>query len=102
MKKRKSKLFSIGNIVIMFVVIYFFSICIKKVMLINDLEDQIAIREEENKKIESQIEDLQEKTEKGKSTEFVESVARDDLKMAKPGEYIYIEKTNEDEKKDKE
>ena len=96
--KITKKLLSIRFIVIVLIIVYFLNICFQKKMKIDNLKSQIKTENQKIEKMKSEIDDLKEKTEKGKSLEFVESVARDDFNMVKPGEYIYIEKQDEEKK----
>lgn len=86
---RRRKTFSIKGIVVLIIIAVFLNLCFKKKMLIDDLKTQIAQQENKIEKLNTEIDDLKEKTKLGKSLEFVESVARDELNMVKEGEYIY-------------
>lgn len=98
MKRKKKKLFKFRTVFLLIITIYLLSICFKKYIFIYDLKNQIAEEEEKIDAVTNDIEDLKGKIEKGNSLEFVESIARDELKMVKPGEYIYIEEKKNDKK----
>ena len=51
---------------------------------VQDLHDQVARLETENKRLQAEIESLK------KSTFAVERIAREDLGMSKPGEVVYM------------
>ena len=96
---KNKRLIGIKGIIVILLAIYFLNICYQKKMLINELENKIARQEKKIEHISSDIEALKEKTKQGKSLEFVESVARDELNMVKPGEYIYVERDRDENEK---
>lgn len=85
---RKFKLF---HIIILGLVIYFFSIFIKQQIMINDLKEKKAFKEEEIRQLQNEIDKIAEKVQYNHSLEYVEKIARDELGMVKSGEIIFID-----------
>ncbi|KXZ40593.1 cell division protein FtsL [Alkalithermobacter thermoalcaliphilus JW-YL-7 = DSM 7308] len=75
-------LFLIGNVIYGFI---YQGILIKRYKSeISNLKEQIQMTKEENEKMQNEIQNY-------KEDEFIEKIARERLKMVKPGEIIYID-----------
>lgn len=60
-----------------------------------DLTQRKLIEEQEVAQIEKEIEELSEEIKNKESLIFVEKVAREDLRMVRPREIIYIDKNKD-------
>ena len=93
-KKRKVTLFHIIFIVISLYAIFTF---IKQEISIKKLNLEKAQSEEKLKQLNSQKKELEDKVKKTDSVEYIEKIAREELKMVKPNEMIYIDRNKHKE-----
>ena len=63
--------------------------------MMKDLTQRKLIEEQEVAQIEKEIEELSEEIKNKESLIFVEKVAREDLRMVRPREIIYIDKNKD-------
>ncbi|MTI68051.1 MAG: septum formation initiator family protein [Firmicutes bacterium] len=93
MKKKKFKL---RYVLFLALIIYLGTVFIKQEMTINSLEKKNTKKQQEVKELNKEISDIEKQLEKVNSLEFIEKIARKELKMVKPNEIIYIDKNKED------
>lgn len=93
MKKKKFKL---RYVLFLALIIYLGTVFIKQEMTINSLEKKNETKQKEVKELNGEISEIEKQLEKVNSLEFIEKVAREELKMVKPNEIIYIDKNKED------
>lgn len=97
-KKRKKKGFKINLISIVFYALAFYMIftIVNQRLALNNIEDQKQAKIEEKKDIEVQLLNLQDDLAKINDPEqflqMVEKIARDEYRMVKPYETVYIDK----------
>lgn len=91
-KRRKKKLFKIRYFLILIFGVYIISVFISQNRIISDLKEEKLQKEEEIEVLKAEIAEIQEKIEYNNSLEYIEKIAREELKMVKPNEIIYIDK----------
>lgn len=100
-KKKKRKL-NIVNLLFSVFVLYFAYTAFTQYQMLNDLNDEINQKKMEKAEIEKEAQELQVDVEKmnndEKLLELVEKIARNQYKMVKPNETIYIDKNKNDNK----
>ncbi len=99
--KKRRKL-NIINFLFSVFVIYFVYTAFSQYQLLNDLNKQIDEKLYEKAKIEKKVQELKSDVEKMNNEEelleLVEKIARNQYKMVKPNETIYIDKNKNDNK----
>lgn len=91
-RKKKKKKFRIRYILLLFLAIYLGTTFVNQQKIINSLKKE---REEKLKKVEDlnvEIQDIEEKLKYSYSLDYIEKMAREELKMIKPDEIIFIDK----------
>lgn len=100
-KKKKRKL-NIVNLLFSVFVLYFAYTAFTQYQMLNELNDEINKKNMEKAEIEKEAQELQVDVEKmnndEKLLELVEKIARNQYKMVKPNETIYIDKNKNDNK----
>ncbi|MDF2948825.1 MAG: septum formation initiator family protein [Sedimentibacter sp.] len=100
-KKKKRKL-NIVNLLFSVFVLYFAYTAFTQHQMLNELNDEIDKKKTEKAEIEKEVQELQVDVEKmnneEKLLELVEKIARNQYKMVKPNEVIYIDKNKNDNK----
>ena len=101
-KKNKAK-FNLLNVVFVFFVIYFAYTVFNQYQMINSLELQIAEKRDIKSEAEKEAAELKQDLEKINDNEeamldLVEKIARNQYKMVKPNEIIYIDKNRNENK----
>lgn len=100
-RKKKRKL-NIVNLLFSVFVLYFAYTAFTQYQMLNELNDEIDIKKTEKAEIEKEVQELQADVEKmsneEKLLELVEKIARNQYKMVKPNEIIYIDKNKNDNK----
>ena len=86
-------------VLIIFLVYFVYSMYITDIKLKEYQADQADLNQEINA-LEDDIERLQDELEYAQTTEAIEKIAREKLKMVKPNEIIYMIKGFEDDKAD--
>lgn len=99
-RKSRKRRFRLRHIMIIGLLIYLVIVFINQQQRISKLESQKESKNEEVKELEKEIGYLQEKIKHTDSLDYIEKIAREELKMIKPGEIIYIDK-DKNENKDK-
>lgn len=94
MNKKKNKGIRIRYILILFFVIYVCTTMVSQQKKISELKAQEVKKGEEIKKLEEEVNELDKEIKNSDSLEFVEKAAREELKMVKPREIIYVDKNN--------
>lgn len=98
-KKRK---FNVINFLFLVFVMYFAYTAFNQYDMLLDLNDQIKekemIKAEAEKKVSELKEDVEKLEDEDALLEIVEKIARDQYKMVKPNETIYIDKNKNDNK----
>ena len=95
-KGRRKAGFRLRHLIILFLVFWIGKTFINQSVMIKDLTSKKLEEEEEIAQLEKDIEELNEEIKNKDSLTFVEKIAREDLRMVRPREIIYIDK-----KKDK-
>ncbi|MGD9567991.1 MAG: septum formation initiator family protein [Sedimentibacter sp.] len=100
-KKKKRKL-NLINMLFSVFVLYFAYTAFTQYQMLNDLNKEIDKKNMEKAEVMKEAFELQEDVEKmnneDKLLELVEKIARDQYKMVKPNETIYIDKNKNDNK----
>lgn len=100
-KKKKRKL-NIINLLFSVFVLYFAYTAFTQYQMLNELNKEISSKKEERAEIEKEVAELQTDVEKMNNDEalleLVEKIARNQYKMVKPNEIIYIDKNKNDNK----
>lgn len=98
-KKRK---FNFINFIFAVFVLYFAYTAFNQYMMLNDLNNEIDEKMLVKAEVEKEVQDLKSDAEKMKDDkallELIEKIARDQYKMVKPNETIYIDKNKNDNK----
>lgn len=98
-KKRK---FNLINFIFAVFVLYFAYTAFNQYMMLNDLNNDIDEKMLVKAEVEKEVQDLKNDAEKMKDDkallELIEKIARDQYKMVKPNETIYIDKNKNDNK----
>lgn len=94
MNKKKNKGIRIRHILILFFIIYVCTTMISQQKKIGELKAQEVKKGKEVKKLEEEVNELDKEIKNSDSLEFIEKVAREELKMVKPREIIYVDKNN--------
>jgi len=93
--KRRKKGFRLKHFILLLIAFYLGRTLIYQSIQMKELSQKKLKEEQEVTKLEKEIEELQEQIEKKDSLEFVEKVAREELKLVKPREIIYIDKNKQ-------
>ncbi|MBP1924220.1 cell division protein FtsB [Sedimentibacter acidaminivorans] len=100
-KKKKNKL-NVFNLFFVIFVLYFAYTAFNQTQMINNLDVQIAQKTLEKSDAEKEANKLKQDVEKISNDDalldLIEEVARDQYKMVKPNEIIYIDKNKNDNK----
>lgn len=96
-KKRKRKGFRLKHLIILFLALMIGKTFISQSIMFRDLIEKKEKEEAEVAQLEREIQQLNQEIQDKDSLEFVERVAREDLRMVKPREIIYIDR-NKDKK----
>lgn len=92
MEKRKTKKkIKIGHLFVLALVVYLGITFINQQSAIKTLEKEKLQKQQEIEKLNSEIEDIEEKLKYTDSLEYIEKMAREELKMVKPDEIIIID-----------
>ena len=98
-KKRK---FNVVNFLFSIFVMYFAYTAFNQYQMLNDLNDEIDSKMMVKADVEKEVKELQDDVAKMSNEEelleLVEKIARDQYKMVKPNETIYIDKNKNDNK----
>ena len=92
LKKNNMKLSPI-KIVLIIVVINITLLFTNQKMKLKKLNDKKIASERELKIIQEEVKDLKKKIKKSNSVEYIEKIAREELKMVKPNEIIYMDRS---------
>ncbi|GFN35207.1 septum formation initiator family protein [Tepidimicrobium xylanilyticum] len=93
-RKKKPKLKLLHIIAILFI-FWLSKTLISQSLMLKELKNKKVMEEEAISQLEGEIEELKEEIENKDSLSFIEKTAREDLKMIKPGEIMYIDKNKE-------
>jgi len=100
--KKKKRKFNIINFLFAVFVLYFAYTAFTQYQMLNDLNGAIDVKKLEKAEVEKKAQELQKDVEKMNDEEalleLVEKIARDQYKMVKPNEIIYIDKNKNDNK----
>lgn len=92
MGKKGKKKFRIRHMVLLLFAIYICSTVYSQRNMMKELEIEKNNTEEEIEKLKSEINDINIEIQNKDSLEFVEKIAREEFRMLKPREIIYIDK----------
>lgn len=95
-RKKRKKGFRLKHFILLLIVLWLGKTVINQGMTIRELENRRLAEEEEINLLETDIEVLEKEIENTNSLEFIEKVARDELRLVKPREIIYIDKNKQD------
>lgn len=100
MASKKSRKFKLRHLLIVILTIYILSIFINQQGMINKLNAERKEKETIIQGLKQEINEMEKEKELINSpdhiNEYVEKVAREELKMIKPGETIYIDKNKQE------
>ena len=95
-KRRRKSGFRLIHLIILFLVIWLGKTFISQSIMIKELNSKKAKEQEEIVKLQKDIEELKEEIKNKDSLTFVEKIAREDLRMVRPREIIYVDKNKEE------
>lgn len=90
--KRRKKGFRLWHFLILLIIFYLGKTLINQSMMMNELAKRKQKEEQEIQKLQEDIKELEAEIENKDTLEFVEKVAREELRLVKPREIIYIDK----------
>lgn len=100
--KKKKRKFNIINFIFSVFVIYFAYTAFTQYQMLNDLNKNIDSKKVQKAELEKEVQELKEDVEQMNNEELlldiVEKIARNQYKMVKPNETIYIDKNKNDNK----
>ena len=97
MKKMKINIYGVAIIsFIIFLIGYTLISFVNQSIQINEYNKNIASIKNEMLKVDEEIKKIKEDINNYKKDEYIEKIAREKLKMAKPGEIIYIDVNKKD------
>lgn len=91
-KVKKNKILRIRHILAIIFVIYISSTLISQRNMMKKLEVEKTKNEKEIEVLQSKIKEINSEIKQSDSLEFIEKVAREELRMVKPREIIYVDK----------
>ena len=94
-KMKKKKGFRLKHLLIILFIFWIGKSLISQRIVIRDAKKRKLKEEQQIAKLEMEIDKLNKEIEEKDSLEFVEKVARDEYKMVKPREIIYIDKNKD-------
>ena len=97
-KRKQKKKIRIRHIITFAIIVYIGSTFIKQQSIINKLGSEKNQKQQEITSLKNDIETLEEKIQYTDSLEYIEKIAREELKMVKPNEIIYIDKDKSSDK----
>lgn len=92
MSKKRKKKFRVRHIVFLVFAIYICSTIYSQQNMMKELKIKKNNTEEEIKKLKSEINYINTEIQNKDSLEFVEKIAREEFRMLKPREIIYVDK----------
>lgn len=90
--KKKKTVFKVRYIVILVLGFYIISTFISQQRLIRKLNEEKIKKEQEIESLKHQVAEIEQKIKHTDSLEYIEKIAREELKMIKPYEIIFIDK----------
>lgn len=97
-KRRTRKRFKVSHLIILALAVYLGITFINQQSEIKELEKERLQKQQEIERLNSEIMDIEEKLKYTDSLEYIEKMAREELKMVKPDEIIIID-TNKNKDK---
>lgn len=94
-KRRRKSGFRLKHLIILFLIFCLSKTLISQSLMIKDLNSKRIKEEEEIAQLEKDIEELNEEINNKDSLTFVEKIAREDLRMVRPREIIYVDKNKD-------
>lgn len=94
-KRKKKRGFRLKHLILLFLIFCIGRTLINQRSMMEDLAKKKLIEQQEVAQIEKEIEELNEEIKNKESLIFVEKVAREDLRMVRPREIIYIDKSKD-------
>lgn len=94
-KRKRKKGFRLRHLIMILIVFWLGKNLISQSMMMRDLNKRKAKEEQEIMRLEEEINQLEAEIENKDSLNFVEKVARDELKLVKPREIMYIDRNKE-------
>ncbi|WP_352418153.1 septum formation initiator family protein [Proteiniborus sp.] len=103
MKENKSrKRFRVRHFLIFAIIVYLGITFFNQQKIIKALENEKIQKQDEIEKLNGEIKDIEEKLKYTDSLEYIEKMAREELKMVMPDEIIYIDTNKSKEDKSNE
>jgi len=90
-RKKHGRKIRIRHILMLLVIFYLGSIFISQQKMINKLDKERQEKKQEITNLENDIKNLEGKIQYTDSLEYIEKIAREELKMVMPDEIIYID-----------
>ncbi len=94
-KRKKKRGFRLKHLLLLLIIFGLGKTLISQRIMMKDLTEKKLEKEKEVAQLEKEIEELDGEIKDKDSLEFVEKVAREDLRMVKPREIIYIDKNKD-------
>ncbi|KNF07815.1 septum formation initiator [Gottschalkia purinilytica] len=97
-RSKRSKRPNIWGFVFIVLMIYTGTVFMKQESIIRQLNNEKLEKKKEVKVLEKQIGEIKDKIDKKSDIKVIEKFAREELKMVRPNEIIYIDKNQEKQK----
>ncbi|NLW23433.1 MAG: septum formation initiator family protein [Tissierellia bacterium] len=95
-RKKRKRGIRLIHIILLLIIFWVGKTLISQQKMIEELTHRKMKEAEEITQLEKEIEELNKEIENKDSLSFIEKVAREDLRMVRPREIIYIDKNKED------
>lgn len=89
---RKKNIFSLKNLIILFVILYVGYILVSTQISMNKIKAEVKVKQQELEKVEEKNQKLQGEVNMSKTDAYYEKLARERLGLVKPGEAPVTEK----------
>jgi cell division protein FtsB len=94
-RRKKKRRFRLKHLILLIMIFGISKTLISQRIMMKDLTKEKLEEENQVAQLEKEIKELNEEIKDKDSLEFVEKVAREDLRMVKPREIIYIDKNKD-------
>ncbi|MFA5524702.1 MAG: septum formation initiator family protein [Tissierellales bacterium] len=91
-KRKKRKKIRLVHLIILALALYLGITYLNQQKMINALKSERLQKQQEKQELDNEIEDIEEKLKYTDSLEYIEKMAREELKMVKPDEIIIIDR----------
>lgn len=93
--RRRKRGFRLKHLILLLLMFWLGKTLISQNIMMNELVERKTKEEQELSQLKNEIEQIEIDIENKDSLSFVEKVAREELKLVKPREIIYIDKNND-------